>query len=321
MLVKPRSALNVAFTIDQAIGAIGRVDADWLKAKKRGLTDPDDRTGASAIFAEIRAYGGLLEAGFEVEPQQVGAERTPEFIIDKSVVVEVHAKQQDGDQDQRDEAAQAELQAEAQQRASDMGGAAVMSSAREVHPLGAPDPAKPGDTTTTNAISRVCGIKGNEGQLSDTMPSVLWLDFRSLSRWPGFFETDQAAPVLSFNGCLTSGVLWYAFYGWKGAPVFDPDFPENDRITDMEHPGRYRMQTKLSGAIIACADATVLLEHPKPAWPLPGDIRRRLVALPWFVAEQSVAEWSPRQAAAEVNAAAQGIMAFAKRGPNSAPAF
>lgn len=77
----------------------------------------------------------------------------------------------------------------------------------------------------------------------------------------------------------------------------------------------------MSGAIIACADATVLLEHPKPAWPLSDDIRRRLVALPWFVTEQSVADWSPGQAAAEVNTAAQGVMAFAKRSPNSAPAF
>lgn len=248
VLVKPQSALNVATTTDQAIKTIGSIDTAWLKGKKHGLTDPDDRSGASAIFAEIRAYGGLIDAGFEVKPQQEGAERTPEFIIDNRVVVEVHAKQQDGDQDRRDEAAQATR-----------GAGQASLSAREVNPLGASNPNKPGDTTTTNAISRVCGIKGNEGQLAGSMPSLLWLDFRSLGVWPNIFQTDQATPVLSHNGCLTAGALWYAFYGWKGAPVFDPDYPEHDQITDMGHDGRYRMQTKLSGAIISCTDATILL--------------------------------------------------------------
>jgi hypothetical protein len=58
----------------------------------------DDPEEASAGLAELRAYGGLLEAGFKCTPIPVKDDSTPDFEVDAGdgpVIVEVFAKHQD----------------------------------------------------------------------------------------------------------------------------------------------------------------------------------------------------------------------------------
>lgn len=74
----------------------------WLRDLTSRLTDMEDINNASSSLAEIRAYGGLLEAGFSVTPIPRRDDATPDFSIDAGdgqITVEVFAKHQDKKQD------------------------------------------------------------------------------------------------------------------------------------------------------------------------------------------------------------------------------
>ena len=94
----------------------------------------------------------------------------------------------------------------------------------EHFPGGVPDPKKCGDSVQSNAISGICAIKGDEKQLSGNSPAILVVD---LTAFGGreiasllFSNPSQASPLICGHVGLTSGFLWYAMYGWSGAPIF-----------------------------------------------------------------------------------------------------
>jgi hypothetical protein len=172
----------------------------------------------------------------------------------------------------------------------------VETTILEVRPCGAPDPGKPHDSVQANLISRICAAKGKERQFPSDRPSLLWIDLRSFGAWPEVLKLEQCAPLISGHHGLTSGALWYAFYGWQGAPIFEEDFHLHERIVPMGHDGRFRLQgtkkSKLSGSIIALSETLVLFENPWPNYPLPDRARRFAERLPWFDLSHSICNWS-----------------------------
>jgi hypothetical protein len=54
----------------------------WLRRKKTALLDQADPNSASSTLAEIRAYGGFLEAGFGVTPIPHREHATPDFTVE-----------------------------------------------------------------------------------------------------------------------------------------------------------------------------------------------------------------------------------------------
>lgn len=74
----------------------------WLRDKTTQLLDLEDINNASSSLAELRTYGGLLDAGFSVTPVPRRDYSTPDFNIDAGdgpITVEVFAKHQDKEQD------------------------------------------------------------------------------------------------------------------------------------------------------------------------------------------------------------------------------
>ena len=290
--------------LDQSVKLITcRPDgASWLKAKTAKLLDEKDVNNASAVMAEIRAFGGLIEAGFEVEPVPETDETRPDFIVrtgNQAVVVEVAAKHQDHEQD--------ELQAgihdatrgqgpvpEGVRYSEHRGREHLIRMTESVHqPGGRPDPSKPNDSVQANLISRVCGIKGNERQIPEDMAGLLVVDFNDFgSPLTPFTLIDQNAPAMHWTDGFTSGALWYAFYGWKDAPVF-----EGDERVKMGHDGRFRMRgerkSKLSAVLLVMPEHVVCFEHPWATFPLAEDTRLAVARFPWFDLNHSVLEWTP----------------------------
>ena len=172
----------------------------------------------------------------------------------------------------------------------------------EQRPGGSPNRGKPDDSVQANVISRICGAKGDEKQFPADKPSLLWIDLRSFGAWPGVVKLEQCTPLMSGHHGLTSGALWYAFYGWKGAPLFEEDFPLHERVVKMGHDGRFRLRgkkrSKLSGAILALTEELILFENPWAAHPLPDRARRFTERLPWFNLGYSICNWSPGDAEA-----------------------
>ncbi|TGR23139.1 MULTISPECIES: hypothetical protein [unclassified Mesorhizobium] len=166
----------------------------------------------------------------------------------------------------------------------------------EVHPFGAPDPGKPSDTTQTTAFSKICSIKAKETQIAEGKPSILWIDFRDLGKWADVLKEEQGSPLISgHHGTLCSGAIWYGFYGWKDAPVFDDHIGGGQSITPMAHFGRFSREaqkvSRYSAAILCLGEASILFENPAAAAPLSGEQRAALTRLPWFNLEHSVADW------------------------------
>ena len=172
------------YRLEQSVKLIA-VHADgvsWLKAKAKKLLDQKDVTNASAAMAEIRAFGGLIEAGFDVEPLSETDETTPDFIVKmghQALTVEVAAKHQHDEQDELQQRIHEAMRGNGpvpegvghSVHCGREGSIQMFESAHQ--PGGSPDPSKPHDSVQANLISRVCGIKGKEHQIPEDMAAVL----------------------------------------------------------------------------------------------------------------------------------------------------
>ncbi len=303
-------------------GAVANIDRDggagWLKSLRPRLLQYDNPEEASACLAELRAYGGLLEAGFSVKPIHRSSKATPDFEIDAGdgrVIVEVFTKHEDGDQlTTRRAIAAGETPLGVERSVIEGKHVTVHTTISVGQPGGAPNPEKPNDSVQANVISRVCAAKGNETQLPDDAPSLLWIDFRSFGSWPEVFDIRQTSPIMSGHRGLTSGALWYALYGWKGAPIFEEDFFPLDRVVPMGHDGRFRLagnkKTKLSGAILALSEGVAFLENPWAKNRLFDKARRMIERLPWFDLSASICDWHPGDAKMRVDLGKREIEAM-----------
>ena len=292
------------YRLDQSVKLIaGHADGEWwMKSKIANLLDQKEVNNASAAMAEIRMFGGLIEAGFDVEAVREKAGTTPDFIArtgSQVVVVEVAAKHQDREQDELGEGIHDAMRGDGpvpegvgySERRRRGGG--MLRMAESVHqPGGSPDPSKPEDSVQANVIQRVCGVKGKERQIADGMAAILVIDFNDFGGpLIPLGMIDQTAPAIRWTDGFTSGALWYAFYGWKGAPVF-----EGDECVTMGHDGRFRMagdkKSKLSAALLVMPEHVVCFEHPTAEYPLEEDTRLAITRLPWFDQHHSIMEWN-----------------------------
>lgn len=289
-------------------GAVARIsdagDEAWLRSLAPRLRRMDDPEEASAALAELRAYGAFLEADFKVKPIPLQDDSTPDFEVDAGdgpVIVEVFTKHQDESETELWEAMESGKTPQGVERHSaKIKFGEIRTVVSEHWPGGAPDPNKPDDSVQANVISRICAAKGQEKQFPADKPSLLWIDLRSFGAWPEVVKLEQCTPLMSGHHGLTSGALWYAFYGWKDAPIFEEDFPLHERVVKMGHDARFRLQgkkkSKLSGAILALPEGLVLFENPWSSHALPDQARRYTERLPWFNLGYSICNWSPGDA-------------------------
>jgi hypothetical protein len=169
-------------------------------------------------------------------------------------------------------------------------------------PLGAPDRSKAGDSVLTNAISRICNIKKEEKQIDPSKPFVLWLDLQDPIVWGPSIAEQQLAPIYSEPkyGQVGTGALWFALYGRKGDPMIEMQGCDYRQVS-MLHDGRFTLSAKISAVVYSLPRATILMEHPSPAMPLPPHFRASLLKTPFFRLELSQCEWTPGIVASYLN--------------------
>ena len=273
---------------------------EWLASTKKRILQVADVTDCMAALAEIRCYGALLESGFKIRPIPTNNSPSPDFEYDfkgEGGIVEVATKLEDAEQVERTKQISMGQTPEGVERSTYyLSNGRVDIATSERHPFGAPNHGKKGDTTQTNAISRICGIKGKETQFAEDKPSILWIDFRDLGSWPGILTAKDTTPVISgHGGTFTSGPFWYAFYGWKGAPVFEEGGQYMSAVTPMAHYGRFHpdapKKSHYSAAIICLEEVTILYENPVTSLPLSPAMRIAMTRLPWFDVSHSIANW------------------------------
>ncbi len=270
-----------------ALSLIFNRDERWIIAKRRHLTTVDSYSDASSVLGEVRAYSALLHCGLTVKPGSVGSISEPDFLVEGGVSVEVHTKQPEPN-----EARALEDHDAARFRSAPGEGISV-----RMHfytPFGV---TKRGESVTRNAIHKLTQIKQREEettqQFSDIAPSILWLDFQD-EAWTLIISAQAAIPVASWHGGFYSRPLWYAFYGWKGAPVFqgemtEPGVPRS--LDKMLHDGRFRQDTKVDAVIASFPKDTLIVENPFSRKPIQAGLWKRLTLLPNFNLELSHLNW------------------------------
>lgn len=212
------------FLVNKAVDRIclGKEGKSWLTGTLKRVTQTSDFEEAVSSIAEICCYGAMLEAGFDIQPiPTVKSAPTPDFKFDldgASGIVEVTAKLEHDEQVKlARRIAGGETPDGVERSTFESQNGRVDFTASVSHPFGAPDAGKAGDTTQTNAISRICQIKAKETQFADGKRSLLWIDFRDLGKWPGVFHEEQSSPLISgHHGALCSGPSGTPFMVGRG---------------------------------------------------------------------------------------------------------
>lgn len=315
LLGDPQKPSQVAYNTANATKYILRCCKTWLEQIRERLLDRSDPTNPAGALAEIRAFGALLAAGFNVVPLHTEkGQPTADFRVsstDIDVIIEVHCRQLSVETQKSIDEHAVQHEHEFQNwRAENPEGGAFIGPPHVVRPFGDP---KEGRTVTARAISALCQIKGDEKQFSDRSANVLWIDLQDDHTFHGMFDEGTTSPIRSWNGKFTSGELWYALYGWKGAPIFEnfPDVPLYEP-SSMEHDGRYSLPTLLSAVVATFPEGTVLLEHPSPKTMLPNAFRERAMLLPRAKLERSLCNFEPALVKRSVELQRQQIMAVRK---------
>jgi hypothetical protein len=305
----------IAANRERALGQVTRRDEQWLKALRRRLAQTEPLTEPASALAELRAYSALLEAGLDVSPiltATPGAK--PDFTVrfnNEEMHVEVHAKQNDEAMAEEVERFHRIAYEERVARSASAQRPSVTIRMMDIQPFGRPRPGKPDDTTRTNAISKISQIKDDERQFMDGVPALLWLDFQDAQNLGIALIDEDLSPVMLWRGSVNSGVLWYALYGWKGAPVFERHcllipFPGRS-IVPMQHDGRFRRSTKLSAALILFPNAIMLAESIQATAPISDNFRRHFPGLPWAGISSSIINWLPNQVKQSIAMQARSI--------------
>ena len=227
---------------------------DWIRNKASELAS-NDVTSASACLAEISSYGALLQVSLDVEPIPTAKHKTSDFLVrfaDRTVLLEVNAKQYNNGTVDNLKAFHKE-----EDWIGDEPGVYVRSHV--VVPFGVP---KIGESTTENAISKIASTKQNEGQADQDKPCVLWLDFQD-PIWSLVISPSQALPIKYGQESFQSGEFWYAFYGYRGLPIFENYSVELfEQPIHMKHYGKFRNGSKFSACIVNTQHGLFLLENP-----------------------------------------------------------
>ena len=298
-----------------AINQILRHDRSWIERLKPRILDRSDLTNAAGALAEIRAYGALLEADIVVSPiREQKQNPTPDFEISLDgidVTIEVNSRQlSKSTQSDIDQHRERHMEDIRKKEVAGVGSRVYFSEPLFIRPFG--DPGE-GKTVTEVAISRLCAIKKDEKQCRQTSSNILWIDLQDDNTFATMSNERIVYPLTSWNERVTSGALWYALYGWKGAPILEsfPDFSSR-RPAGMKHDGRYRRCTLLSAVIASFPKSTVLLEHPSPKICIPNEFRRRAVSLPWFSIQTSLSNWRENLVAGLVKEQREMILAVSE---------
>lgn len=297
---------QVVYNTGVALSAIFEQDARWLLAKKNHLLSIESYDDASSVLGEMRAYGSLLRCGLAVKPGTAGPISAPDFLVEDEVSVEVYAKQPEPNE-------ALALERHNNIRYQSEPGEGVSVRMHFYTPFGVP---KPGESVTRNAIQKLAQIKQKaEGkqQFRNTRPSILWLDFQD-EAWNLIINVHDALPLTSYQGGFYSRPLWYAFYGWKGAPVFQGETVEGGirKAADkMRHDGRFRQSTKIDAVITSFPRDTIILENPYSRKPVRPQLWKKLSLLQNFNFELSLINWPQADLKQRIEAQRNALEALA----------
>jgi hypothetical protein len=247
---------------EQCFNNVYRHDPAWVDAQKKRFLSKEVSTSLGAL-GELRAYADLLSLCLKIKAN--GTRKGTDFSVfnhkDEELKVEVitlnyspNSKIDHG---------------------TTVNGS-ITRNVSEYAPFGFPEFGKEGDSIAANAVSRLRGKKAGSYQASRDIPTVLYVDFQTFPMNSSSIEDCDS--IVSWQGAISSGNYWLAFYGEKGLPIMD-----NLRLCDhpsyymkpMQHEGRFYRNNddNYCAAILSFTswrDGLILFENPRnmilPDW-------------------------------------------------------
>ena len=278
---------QVLTNTNRALERVLKTRQNWFESKKGDLLETTDYSTSSATIGELRAYGMLLEGMTgTVDAIRGHGETSPDFAVhdcNQKVVIEVHSKQYESHESiSLEEFNNAEVD-------YPLPGETTVRE-HEIVPFGTP---KKGENVTENVISKLTAVKQDENQFSTKEPSLLWIDFQD-ELWDMALKFDSTLPIRTWNGQLYSGEIWYAMYGFEGAPIFEGETTELRSVRNiirMRHNGRFRLKTKIDAVVFSFPRSTIVLENPYTEKQVPDWFWKQFMHIPWFQYEYSWLNW------------------------------
>ena len=247
----------IALRMDIQLEYIHKHGYDWLNRKVKDFYDSEEikTENFNGLLGEIRAYGELLELKSRVD--EISKIETPnsgsDFLMsfkNQTISIEVNSPQQSGAK---------QTTSEIEEHLTSTGRNTVTTYISSTAPYGYPVRQK--DNIQYEAVSKFAQIKIDKEnkQFTKKNISILWLDLNNPKIFV-FNQLDYTTPVLSFNGQVTSGFLWNAFYSLKNDNIYScyNGFPSD--LIKMEFNGRFA-NSNIDFVIIDCFTHKVIFEN------------------------------------------------------------
>lgn len=239
-------------------------DNEWLESKvKEFLNSAKTQTkeNFSGLLGEIRAYGELLDIfkKKDITPQKDGSD----FVLEmdgQGVNIEINTPQESSNGKT--------TEYKEEYKNTNISDKVALTSISSKAPFGYPTRDK--DNVQYEAVCKFAAIKNNKDknnnkehkQFTKENVSILWLDMND----PTLFTFDlasQCKPIGAFNGAISSGALWYAFYGQKGDWIYasyDGMFSRD--AVQMEFDGRFKQGSSIDFVIIDAFTKKYIFQNP-----------------------------------------------------------
>jgi len=258
----------IAIRMDIQLGYIYRYDEKWLQQKLDIFLKIENikNENFNGLLGEIRTYGELLELKTSV--QMVSSIGTPssgsDFIVllnNEKINIEVNTPQKTGSK-----TTTIEISKSITELINHTMGLAVSSNA----PYGYP--AREKDNIQYEAVSKFSKIKSEkEGkQFKKDEISILWLDLNDPIIFM-FNQLEYTTPISSFNGAISSGFIWNAFYSLKGDNIYSNYNTFSKDLIKMEFDGRFN-DSYIDFVVMDFFTHKVIFENHNSKKKIPSDL-------------------------------------------------
>ncbi len=279
-LIEPLTILDreyyqaISSRMNVLIEKIIQNDNAWLESKvKEFLNSAKTQTKEtfSALLGEVRAYGEILDTfyGCSVSHPKQGSD----FILEikkQKVNIEINTPQETSNGK--------DTEYKEEYKNINISDKVALTSISSKAPFGYPTRAK--DNIQYEAVCKFASIKKNKDknnnkehkQFTEEDISILWLDMNDPTLFT-FDLGDERQPLKAFNGAVSSGVLWYAFYGQKDDWIYASyDGMYSRDAVQMEFDGRFQSGSNIDFVIVDAFTKKYILQNPYSRKDIPKEL-------------------------------------------------
>lgn len=266
----------IASRMNVLVEKIIQYDNSWLVSRINEFLSggkTQTKENFSGLLGEIRAYGELLDI-FE-KKDIVSQKDGSDFILEldeMKINIEINTPQKTSSPKKTTEYKE-------NLKTNSVEDKVIIKSITSSAPFGYPT--KKYYNIQYEAVSKFAGIKKEKEnkQFTKENPSILWLDMNDPTLFI-FDLAEECQSIKAFNGAISSGALWYAFYGEKDDWIYASydGMCSRDAI-QMEFDGRFKQGSNIDFVVIDAFTKKYIFQNPYSEKEIPKDLYKYFLNL------------------------------------------